>query len=184
MPDPANQKPAVPNRRPRNKSACLTVNDHICGLPVLKQMSYSQQMLIKASSSWQDWRSRNLPPAISGQATLSHFDNGILVISCANAAIATQIKHLQGRLVEHFHQDGLQAITKIELRLQYTNDRRSTVNNHQLSGGQSLQNRSRRDSAAAASQSSLESIRQCRKSVTNDELSSALNRLEKTLRQG
>ncbi|MBT8116165.1 MAG: DUF721 domain-containing protein [Arenicella sp.] len=169
----------MPNHKPKYPSDHLTVGDHIRGLPLLKHLSQSQQMLIQLSPSWQSWCSHCLSPAIAGQASLSHFDNGKLVICCTNAAVATQIKHLQERLIKHFHQDGLHAVAAIGVRLQHHS--RSTVNDQLTRQSSSSQDTG--NHKPVASHNSLESIRQCRKSINNDQLSRALSRLEKTLRK-
>ena len=77
----------------------MTISDHVQRLPVVRQLDASHQNLVQLNPGWKQWMTDNLTDDASHQAILSAYKNGVLLIACENAAVASQIKHQQHSLV-------------------------------------------------------------------------------------
>ena len=146
-------------------------------LPLHQQLSSSQQMLVKLSPSWRNWLHDNLNKELSNSAVLSHYADGRLLISCDNAAIASQLKHLQTSLMGFLNETGFKEIHTISIRIEHLNQdsakRRTNQNADKIN---------QEASYCQPSSNSLKSIKHCHQSVKSETLSAALQRLEKTLK--
>ena len=156
-----------------------SITQHLSRMPLHSQLDASQRALVELATAWHEWLDVTLPAGSRGQALLSHYANGKLVISCGNAVVASQIRHLQPSLHEFFGKRVELAIEQIVVRMEHA----KPGSQHRTGGwNESIPKRdltTRRRSAL--SNDSLRSISHCRKNVTNERLSMALRRLEKTL---
>ncbi|MFT4630030.1 MAG: hypothetical protein ACI9WC_000724 [Arenicella sp.] len=163
-------------KKPQNQTAA----DFIRRLPLHRQLDASQAMIIKLSPAWLSWAQQALTIDATKNCHLNALQNGKLSIFSNNAALASQIKHQQQTLLNHFHKHGFDNVQEIVVRLRPPSLTRGednpNRNTYQADANDS------KNHFTDASDDSLKAIESCGKMVNNDELSSALTRLSKTLK--
>ncbi len=148
-------------------------------LPFHQQLRSSQTILIKCTPVWQNWVKHNLHPETANAITLSHFQNGELILHCHNAISATQIKQQQQTLLVFFSDEGITDIKKITVR----------IANQSISSSDNKQKNQINTTYASDrviknfDNNALNSIKSIQKNITNDALSESLNRLIHTIEQ-
>jgi len=93
----------MPKRRHTINSAHLNVSQIVQRLPLHRQMSVSQTIMVKLSPVWSTWSATYLAEPFAASTTLVGVQNGELTISCESAICASQIKHQQTNLLESLH---------------------------------------------------------------------------------
>jgi hypothetical protein len=68
----------------------------------------------------------NAPPELTQACCVKQLRDGILVLSAANAAVATQLKQLTPRLLSSYQKQGRE-VTSIRIEVQVTNPPRATL---------------------------------------------------------
>lgn len=164
----------------QKKSQNQTAADFIRRLPLHRQLDASQAMIIKLSPVWLSWAQYALNPDATKDCQLNALQNGKLSLYCNNATLASQVKHQKQTLLNHFHEHGFNDVQEIVVRLrppsQTTTEDNPNQNTDQLDANDS------KNQFTDVSDDSLKAIESCRKMIDNDELSSALTRLSKTLK--
>lgn len=161
-------------------------------LPVHQQLSTSHALLTKLSPIWQDWCNQNLVAETTLKTTtgitLSHFQNGELIIHCNNALSATQIKQQQQSLLQYFIKSGMPEIKQISVRIankpnHISNDLPNSPNSNQVNNHLEPQTNLNPTSSNTKkpTKQAVSSIKSCQKMINNDQLSNSLNRLIKTI---
>ncbi|MBX2849010.1 MAG: hypothetical protein KTR16_11865 [Acidiferrobacterales bacterium] len=165
-------------------------------LPVHRQLGQSLALLDKCEPVWQQWltgqstiklshnptflspnssgfssSTLNASPAIS----LSHFQNGELIIHCDTAILATQLKQQQTSLQCFFNDNGLGEIERISVRI----GKQSEANKN--TAQKNIDDLSPSQTKPKPNDLALNSIKIAQKTATSDALSDSLNRLVKTI---
>jgi len=185
----------MPKKSDYNKTQRLNIASIVQRLPLHKHMSQSQSALIELSPIWHAWSANNLTSKMATQVSLTSLQNGQLIVSCANAVSASQIKHQYASLLESLTASGFTNVKRIKVRIDHGS---STTDNESTSDNQTI---SRNDVSAQGSHQSIESanttrkptyrakpnsktiksIEHCQKLTSNDKLSDSLKRLASTL---
>lgn len=176
----------------KNNHLRLSVSTIIKRLPLHRQLNASQSALIDFSHTWDTWSSQNLASGFSASTTLNSFRNGVLTIRCISTVAASQLKHLQVSLLETFHQAGLTKIVSIKIQIDHDvanfSEQESDIAN--TLAGQKVPNTLTKKGHFAAKAdverndflpTTIETIKNCQKSVRNERLNESLQRLANTL---
>ncbi|NND80854.1 MAG: DUF721 domain-containing protein [Gammaproteobacteria bacterium] len=181
MPQPPKKSGSSKHRQLRRK---MLASDYVARLPALQQLSTAQRVLIKLAPCWHSWCEQQLPANTAEQATLTHFNDGNLVITCDNAAMASRIRHQQDHLVTFFNHQGLSDVRTISVRIDHTTQYLSPTapNNTEAcrTAADSTHSGKREN---RTSKNSMEALQQCHKNISNEPLAKALQRLLQTLRE-
>jgi len=165
-------------QKKKNHSNIQRVNlsNIINNLPINYHLSKSQNALIAFSKTWNTWIQHNLPKEIQTRVALNGFNNGILLIQCTNAVAASQLKHLQMRLISAFHDAGHDHILDIKIEI----DKTISSSKNELSTASKDQH-IEKEPRKTLSHEALDTLKHCEKGIKNERLSAALKKLHGTL---
>lgn len=162
------------------KNSSLKASSIIQRLPFHRQFTKSQSRLTELLPVWLRWSDNNEDDRLSKCCSPIHFSEGILVIECANAVAATQLKQRQKSLMRYFHQQKHTDIKEISVRLAKQSNLRNNENKNAM-----LSTQARASSATDnftrhtvnLDSKALDSIKSCQKQVGHQPLSESLGRL-------
>lgn len=181
------------NKPGHNRTHHLNIASIVQRLPLHRHMSQSQSALVKLSPSWLTWSANHLSTELANQVTLTGLQNGQLVISCANAVSASQIKHQQASLLESLNLSGLANVKRIKIRIDHTYSSTETHSTQCLTEKTESDQQTAHDTSKKNTNpihinrqnpgsQTIKSIENCQKLTSNDDLSESLERLAKTLK--
>ena len=165
-------------KKHHNDHRRIKLNNIINNLPIKHHLNESQNSLISFSEAWNKWINENLSTDIQKLVAMNSFKNGTLSIRCINAVAASQLKHLQARLISAFNDAGHSQIDnfKFEIEKKQTTPK---LEDNVTTGAKSQH--IKEEPRESLSNEALDLLGHCEKGVKNEKLSASLKRLHNTL---
>ena len=168
----------MPKKKYHNTHQRIKLNNIIKNLPINGHLNESQNALINFSNTWNEWVSENLPTEIQKLVAMNSFKNGTLSIRCINAVAASQLKHLQARLISAFNDAGHSQIDNLKFEIEKKQTTPKLEDNF-TTGAKSQH--IKEEPRESLSNEALDLLGHCEKGVKNEKLSASLKRLHNTL---
>lgn len=174
----------------------MSLSNILQRLPLHRQLTGSQSALLKLSPLWDKWASANLAKEFVDEISLTNYQSGKLSLVCSNATCASQLKHQQTSLLVFLNQSGVGEVEKLHIRVRHpshssdifdsqTNHETNNQNSSISSTRKSLPQKSENDDIGQtkASEPSIKSIENCKKTISNERLAESLTKLAETLKK-